>query len=109
MLRLLLILGIAACGGAQTQTLTLVNRTPRGIAEVYVFPAGAAAHGASRGKLAPGATMTVQMKAGNVEVEAISNLIIVDDHHRDKMTASSTLQLNRPLQVVFHDENQAPP
>src|SRR5437870_2812977 len=105
----LLILGLAACGGAATQTLTMTNRTPRGIAEVYVYPAGAANHGANRGKLAPGASMTVKMKAGNVEVEAISDLIIIDDRTRDKMTASSVMQLNRPLSVIFHDENQPPP
>lgn len=112
MTRLLLVIvisALAACGGPGMQTLQLVNNTPRTIAEVYVYPANATDHGASRGKLAPGATLSVQIKAGNVEVLATSETIQVDERTRDTMQAGATLQLNRSLQVIFHDSDQPPP
>lgn len=108
-MRVLLLCLLVACGGSTMQTITLVNKTPRGIAEVFVYPANSPNHGASRGKLAPGASMTVQFKAGNVEVLATSDTIQVDDRTRDTMQAGATLQLNRPLQVIFHDSDQPPP
>src|SRR6185436_10725414 len=100
-MRVLLVLFLFACGGSGgMQTITLVNKTQRGISEVYVYPANSPNHCASRGKLAAGGSMTVQMKAGNVEVLATSDTIQVDERTRDTMQAGATLQLNRPLQVV---------
>jgi hypothetical protein len=109
MARSILLVFLVACGGAGMQTVTLVNKTPRGITEVFVFPANSSNHGASRGKLAAGASLTVQIKAGNVEVLATSETIQIDDKTRDTMQAGATLQLNRPLQVVFHDADAPPP
>jgi len=110
MLRLaVLVLTVTACGGAAMQTVQLVNRTPRTIAEVYLFPAGSANHGASRGSLAPGATLAVAVKGGNVEILAVSEKVQIDDHTRETKQASSTIQLTRPLSLVFHDSDQPPP
>ncbi len=104
-----LVFAVAACGGASMQTVQLVNRTPRAIAEVYLYPAGAPEHGASRGSIAPGATMAVKVKGGNVEILAVSAKVKVDAHTRETRQASSTIELNRPLSVVFHDSEQSPP
>jgi hypothetical protein len=109
MARLILLFLVACGGGAGMQTIMLVNKTPRGITEVFVYPANSSDHGASRGKLAAGASMTVQVKGGNVEVLATSETIQIDEKTRDTMQAGATLQLNRPLQVIFHDAEQPPP
>ena len=37
---------LAGCGGAGLQTIQIVNKSPRAITEVYVFPTGAGDHGA---------------------------------------------------------------
>ena len=107
--RLLLVLGLAACGSASYHTVTLVNRTPRAIEEVYIFPAGGADHGPSRARLLPDATAAVKVKAGNVDVLAVSAKERIDDTQTETKTATQTLELRGPLELVFHDSNQHPP
>jgi hypothetical protein len=110
MLRIALVLiAIAACGGPAMQNVQLVNKTPRTIAEVYLFPAGSQNQGASRGTLAPGATMNIKMKAGNVEIRAVQEKIQVSEKERDVREASSTFQLVRAMQLILHESDQPPP
>ncbi len=107
---LIFLLTLAACGGPATHQVTLVNKTPRTIAEVYVFPAGAANHGASRGTLAPNATLAIKVRGGNVEVLAVSEHTKINLTESETKRASSTIQLVRPVQLIFHDSDQpAPP
>jgi hypothetical protein len=106
---LVMTLALAACGGgAAMQTITFVNKTPRPIAELYIYPAGAAAHGASRGGLAPNGTTKIDVKAGNVEVLAVGAKVDIDEHTRDVPTASSAIELRVPTQVIFFDAAQRP-
>jgi hypothetical protein len=107
-LTLVLVLGLVACGGANLQTIQIVNRSPRPIEELYVYPTGAA-RGASRGVLAPNASTAVKIKAGHVSVTAISSKLQVDEHTRDQPSATQELELDGPTEVVFHDEGQEPP
>ncbi len=103
-----LALVLAACG-APMQTLQITNRTSRPIDQVYVYPAGASNHGASRGALAPNASLQVQVKPGNVEVMALSAKLKVDEHTRDQPSASQDLEIKAPAQVIFYDAGQPPP
>ena len=108
----LVILGfacLAACGGAPLHQVQLVNKTPRTIAEIFIFPTGAANHGPSRGSLAPNASSTVKVRAGNVDVLAVSEKIRVDDTQTETRTATQTLELKGPLELVFYDSDQTPP
>jgi hypothetical protein len=105
---LVLALVLVACGGANLQTIQIVNRSPRPIEELYVYPTGAA-RGASRGVLAPNGSTSVKVKAGHVSVMAVSAKLQVDEHTRDRPSASQELELDSPTEVVFHDEGQAPP
>jgi len=99
---------LAACGGgAQLQTVELVNHTSRQIEAVYVYPAGSS-RGASRGALAPNAITHVQIQAGNVEVYAVSAKMQVDEHTRDVPEASQQLELRGPAKVVFYDGDDKP-
>ena len=107
-LTLVLALVLVACGGANLQTIQIVNRSPRPIEELYVYPTGAA-RGASRGVLAPDATTSVKVKAGHVSVTAVSAKLQVDEHTRDRPSATQELELESPTEVVFHDEGQTPP
>jgi hypothetical protein len=110
MLRVLVIaFACAACGGTAMHNVQLVNKSPRTIAEVYVFTPGSQNHGASRGSLAPGATMNVQLKKGNHEILAVSEKIYLNDTTRDVYQASSTIQLVRPTLLIVHDADQAVP
>jgi hypothetical protein len=100
---------LPACGGgAQLQTVSLVNQTERTIKEFYVFPAGAKDKGPSRGSLAPNAGAKVQIAAGNVEVYAISETVKIDEHTRDTPTASQGLEVRGPLEVIFFDGANKP-
>ena len=101
--------GFAACGGPALHQVQLVNKTPRTIAEIYIFPTGATDHGASRGSLAPNASSTVKVRAGNVDVLGVSEKIRVGDTHNETRTATQTLELKGPLELVFHDSDQTPP
>ena len=107
---LLLSLAFAAgCGGAAMHEVSLINKSPRPITEVYVYPTGSSNHGASKGTLAPEGTMKLKVKAGNVDVLAVSAKVKIDDRQSETRTASQTLELKAPVSLVFHDSNQTPP
>jgi hypothetical protein len=95
-----------ACSSASYQTVKMTNRSPRAIEAIYVYPAGATSQGASRGTLAPGATIDVKVKEGNVEVLAISAMEKLDSGLREKKQASQTLELRAPTELIFHDSTQ---
>lgn len=105
---ILALASVAACGAPALHQVQLVNKTPRTIAEIYIFPTGAANHGASRGSLAPNASSTVKIRAGNVDVLAVSEKIRIDDAQTETRTATQTLELKGPLELVFHDSDQTP-
>jgi hypothetical protein len=98
---------LGACA-PHLQTLELRNDTPRVIEALYVYPSGAENHGPSRGSLAPNASTTLHVKPGHVAVLAESAMVKLDETTRDKPTASSELELTRPLHVVFYDRGNAP-
>ena len=100
---------LVACGGAHMQTVQLLNKTDRQINELYVYPAGSTNHGSSRGQLAPNGSTQVSVKQGNIEVLAVSAKLQVDEHTRDQPTASGSLELTGPAQVVFYDADSQPP
>ncbi len=99
---------LAACGGAPMQTVQIRNASPRPITELYVYPAGSANHGTSRGTVAPNASTELKVKQGNIEVLAVSSKLQVDEHTRDQPSASGAIELKGPAQVIFYDEGQAP-
>lgn len=101
-------LALAACGPTY-QTVQLVNRTDRKIEQIFIFPSGSANHGASRGSLAPNASTAVKVASGNVDVLAVSAKVRVDDKTNETRTATQTLELKGPLELVFHDSTQKPP
>lgn len=102
-----LALALPACA-PHLQTLELVNQTSRVIDHLYVFPSGATDHGPSRGTLAPNASKTLRLKPGAVSVVAESAMVKLDETTRDKPTASTDVELTRPLHVVFYDKGHAP-
>jgi len=102
-----LIVFLAACS-AHVQTVQLVNRTPRAIEEVYIYPTGAVDHGKSRLTLAPNASASVQVPQGNIEVMAVSAKMQLDSHTRDRPSANVDVELKAPAEVVFYDEGQKP-
>lgn len=110
-LRLVVLAGlvaVAACGGAAMKSVQLVNKTPRTIEQIFIF-APTKDKGASRAKLAPGASMTIQLPAGNHEIYAISERIVHDDNTRETPEASLTIELRDALELVFYDSNAVPP
>jgi hypothetical protein len=106
-MRWILVLAVAACG-APMQTVQLVNRTPRAIEEIYIYPQGAANHGKSRGALAPNASTSVQVKQGNIEVLGVSAKFQLDEHTRDRPSANVDVELKAPAQIVFFDDGHQP-
>jgi hypothetical protein len=106
----LLCLFVIGCGGGggAFHNLTIVNQTARKIDELYVH-APNTDKGASRGALATGASISVKVKEGGVEVLAISELIHVDQKVRDKPTASQVIEVTSPSSVVFYDLGKEPP
>jgi len=90
-------------------TIRLVNRSDRAIEQVFIYPTGSKDHGASRATLAPNASADVKMKAGNVDVEAVSAKVRIDEKTKERRTASGTIELKGPAEVIFHDSNQPPP
>lgn len=90
------------------QTIQLVNHTPRAIEEVYVYPTGAANHGKSRATIAPNGSTSLQVPQGNVEVLAVSAKFQLDEHTRDRPSASQALELKGPVSVVFYDPGEKP-
>lgn len=110
MLRILCFLaGVAACGSAPTYRVNIVNATARPIERVYVYPMGSAEHGPSRGGIAPGAAMAVQLQAGRHDVLVESQEVRVSDTERERRQATSTLELRKPVEVIFYDSNQPAP
>jgi len=103
----LVAVAIGACA-PQMHTVSLVNHTNRKIVEIYVYPNGSAEHGASRGSLAPNASTKLTVKAGKIEVLAVSEMIKHDDNTRETPTVSHGLELTRPLEVVFYDSGDKP-
>ena len=107
-MRWLLMLLAVGCAGHAQQTVTLVNRTPRAIEEVYIYPQGAADHGKSKAALQPNATATVQVPQGNIEVLGVSAKFQLDAHTRERPSANVDVELKAPAQVVFYDDGSAP-
>lgn len=99
---------LVACA-PKLHEVRLVNTTPRTIEEVYMFVPGAADHGTSRARLAPNASAAVQVRAGNLEVLAVSEKVQIDDTTRETMSASKVVELKGPLELVFHDSTQPAP
>lgn len=111
MTRFLFLVGLAvvtACGGAAMQTVQLVNKTPRTIEQLFIFTPGKD-RGASRAKMAPNSSTTIQLPAGNHEIYAISERIVHDDNTRETPEASLTIELRNALELVFYDSNAVPP
>ena len=77
---------LAGCAGASYQTIRLENKTSRPIEAVYVYPIGSANHGASQRALAPNEAGEIKVRAGHVEVMAVSAKVEIDRH-----TARSTV------------------
>lgn len=102
------VLAVGCGGGARAYTVTLVNRSPRAIAEVFVYPMGAADHGSSRARLAPNASAAISVKGGNVDVLAVGAKERIDATQTETKTATQTLELRGPRTLVFHDSNQQP-
>ena len=109
MARIALIALLIACGGTQVHTVTLVNKTDRVIEEVFIYPTGSQQQGASRARLEPDGSTQVPIAAGNIDVRAVSAKIQIDATTRDRPTATLTVQLRGPMQLVFHDSTQQPP
>jgi hypothetical protein len=111
-LLVLCVLASACAGGggaAAHYSLQLHNATDRKIEEVYIYAPNASDHGASRGALAPDATISVEVGRGGIEVMAISELIHIDDHTRDRPSASQIVEITEPSAVVFYDQGKPPP
>jgi hypothetical protein len=110
MTRLIFLVGLvvfAACGGGAMHNVMLVNKTPRTIESIFIFSPGKD-HGASKAKLAPNASTTLQLPAGNHEIYAVSEKIVHDDNTRETPEASLTIELRNPLELVFYDSNAVP-
>jgi hypothetical protein len=105
--RALLLVALIGCGPS-LQTVQLVNHTSRTITELYIYPSGAANHGSSRGSLAPEGSKSVSVARGHVEVLAVSDKMKIDEHTRDKPSASSGVELTGPVQIVFYDSGNKP-
>lgn len=89
--------------------MQLTNRTSRPIEAVYVYPTGAADHGASRGSLAPAATTQIKVPAGRTSVLAVSAKLQLDERTRDQPSASQDLEITGPVQILFYDTGDKPP
>ena len=109
MRHVLITLALAGCGGAAMHEVQLVNKSPRPITEVYVYPMGASDRGPSKGTIAPEAKLVVKVKAGNVDFLAVSQRVKVDDKQSEVRTASQTLELKAATTLVFHDSTQTVP
>ena len=103
--RYLVLLVLVACYPPKFQTITMMNRTPRAIEAVYVYPVGAQSQGASRGRIAPNGTLEVKTKQGNVEVRAVSAEEKVGNQ-RERKEATQVLELQTHADIVFHDSTQ---
>ena len=104
-----LALALEGCGGAAMHEVQLINKSPRPITEVFVFPMGASDRGPSKGTIAPEAKLVLKVKAGNVDFLAVSQRVKLDDKQSEVRTASQTLELKSPMVLVFHDSTQTVP
>ena len=104
-MRYLVLLFLVACYPPKFQTITMVNRTPRVIESVYVYPVGAQSQGASRGRIAPNGSLEVKTKEGNVEVRAVAAEERVGNQ-RERKEATQILELKQHADIVFHDSTQ---
>jgi hypothetical protein len=102
-------IALAACAGPSYQAMQLTNRTSRPIEAVYVYPTGAADHGASRGSLAPAASTQIKVRAGRTSVLAVSAKLQVGERIRDQPSASQDLEITGPVQILFYDTGDKPP
>ncbi len=110
MLRILcFVVMVAACGSAPKYRVNLVNSTTRPIERVFVFPMGSAEHGQSRGGIAPGGNMEMQLEAGRHDVLVESQEVRVSPTERERRSATSTLELRKAVEVIFYDSNTAEP
>lgn len=99
---------LAACG-APMQSIQIKNLTARPIEELYVYPQGAKERGASRGALQPNGETKLQVKQGFVEVYAISAKYQLDEHTRDRPSASQDVEVTAtPVQIIFYDAGHMP-
>jgi hypothetical protein len=100
---------LAACA-APMQSIQIVNHTARPIEELYVYPQGAKDRGASRGALQPNGETKLQVKQGFVEVYAVSAKYQLDEHTRDRPSASQDVEVRTtPVQIIFYDAGHMPP
>jgi hypothetical protein len=91
MLRFLLLAAFALIACSPTlHEVRLVNNTPRT-------------------RLAPNASASVKVPAGNVEVLAVSEKIQVDATTRETLSASYVVELKGPVELVFNDSTQPAP
>jgi hypothetical protein len=105
--RAALLASLIACA-PHLQAVQIVNHTDRQIDALYVYRAGAADHGKSRGTLAPGAATKVEVAPGAIEVLAVSAKLQIDEHTRDKPSASQSIELSGPVEVDLYDEGKEP-
>ena len=97
----------AACA-APMQTVHIVNHTDRPIEELYVYQQGKA-RGSSHGALAPNADTRVQVKQGFVEFFAVSAKMQIDEHTRDRPSASQDVEVRgTPVEIIFYDAGHTP-
>jgi hypothetical protein len=101
-----LVLGLLVACSSPSHTVKMTNRTPRVIESIYVYSAGATNHGASRGKLAPGAALETKVKEGNVEVLAVAAEETLANGQRERKQATQVLELRAPTELIFHDSTQ---
>jgi len=102
-MRCLVLCLLVACSSAASHSVKLTNRTPRAIEAIYVYPAGSSNHGASKGKLAPNAAMSIKIKEGNVDVLAVAAEEQLENGQRERKQATQTLELRSALELIFHD------
>jgi hypothetical protein len=118
-----LVLALAACGGAKTGNyktdyagpiaIQLVNQTSRPIEEIFIFPRGEATRGTSWVTIPPGASATVNLKEGMFELVAKSAKRRIDERWVETPESTTLLELREdlastPRKLVFHDAGQAP-
>ena len=99
---------LAACGSAPMHTISFVNHSPRAIEKLYVYPLGAADHGASRARLEPEGRTQIAVRQGNIEILAVSAKVALDERTRDQPSATQAFELTRPIEIVFYDVNAKP-
>ena len=110
MLRILIAVALVSGCSPALHSIKLVNRTDRAIESIHVYPTGSATHGSSRGTLAPNASTEIRQAAGNVDITAVSAKVKIDDTTNERRTATGTVELKGPVEVILYDSNKpAPP